>query len=503
MTLTRPGWLLIRALILVVGVQQVYLLWQFISRCCPGPSRPVTLHPGRLFPADPASRAIARDLFAAIGHLPIVSPHGHTDPRWWGENPAFENPAALFVMPDHCVCRMLVSQGVPFAAPGIGPGAGTDPRTIWRTFAGHYHLFRATPSRLWVDHALETVFSMTTRLCADTADAAHDAIAGQPGHPACRPRALHDRFGIEVIATTDPAIDDLRWHKAARDSGWTGRVVPTCRPDAVTDPDFEGFRANVETLATPTGCDTGTWEGYLAAHRARRIFFRTMGATATDHGHPTPLTDDLPGAGAAALCQSVLSGRATPGQRETFRAQMLTEFARMSVEDGLVMQLHPGSFRNHSARVIATLGRDRGSDIPQPVSFTAALKPLLDAVGMDPRLTMILFTLDETTCSRELAPLAGACPSLRLGPPWWFHDSFEGIRRFRQMATETAGFLNTAGFNDDTRALCSIPARHDLSRRADCAFLADLVTTHRLDEDEAHHLAPLLANGLARAACKL
>jgi glucuronate isomerase len=463
----------------------------------------MTLHPDRLFSADPASRSIARDLFREVETLPIVSPHGHTDPRWWGENPAFENPAALFVIPDHYICRMLVSQGVPFAALGIGPGAETDPRAVWRTFAAHYHLFHGTPSRLWVDHALETVFGVTARLSAETADTAYDAIAARLDDPAYHPRALYDRFGIEVIATTDSAIDDLGWHKAARASGWQGRVVPTYRPDAVTDPDFEGFRANVETLGALTGCGIGTWQGYLSAHRARRAFFKTMGATATDHGHPTPLTADLQEVQAAALYQAVLSGNSTPEQRETFRAQMLTEFARMSVEDGLVMQLHPGSYRNHSAKVFATMGRDRGFDIPQPVSFTAALKPLLDAVGMDPRLTLILFTLDETTYARELAPLAGAYPSLRLGPPWWFNDSYEGIRRFRQMATETAGFMNTVGFNDDTRALCSIPARHDLSRRADCAFLADLVTTHRLDEDEAHTLAPLLANGLARAAYKL
>jgi glucuronate isomerase len=463
----------------------------------------MTLHPDRLFPADPSARAIARDLFGKVERLPIVSPHGHTDPRWWGENPAFENPAALFVIPDHYVCRMLVSQGVPFAALGIGPGAESDPRTIWGTFAAHYHLFRGTPTRLWIDHALETVFGVTARLSVETADAAYDAIAACLSSDAYRPRALYDRFGIEVIATTDSALDDLRWHKAARESGWKGRVVPTYRPDAVTDPDFEGFRANVETLGGITACDIGAWDGYLSAHRSRRAFFKTMGATATDHGNPTPLTADLPGAEAAALYQAVLSGRATIDQRETFRAQMLTEFARMSVEDGLVMQLHAGSFRNHSASVFAAYGRDRGFDIPQPVSFTAALKPLLDAVGMDLRLTLILFTLDETTYSRELAPLAGAYPSLRLGPPWWFHDSFEGIRRFRQTATETAGFMNTVGFNDDTRALCSIPARHDLSRRTDCAFLADLVTTHRLDEDEAHTLAPILANGLARAAYKL
>jgi glucuronate isomerase len=461
------------------------------------------LHPDRLFPADPAGRKVARALFATVERLPIVSPHGHTDPRWWGENPAFDNPAALFVIPDHYVVRMLVSQGVPFEALGIGPGAEADPRAIWRTLARHYHLFRGTPSRLWLDHAFATVFGIGERLSEATADRSYDAIAERLADPAYRPRALYERFGIEVIATTDSALDDLRWHRLARASGWAGRVVPTYRPDAVTDPDFEGFGANLDRFGAITGCDTGSWEGYLAAHRTRRAFFIGMGATATDHGHPTARTADLPEAESAALFGRVRSGRMQPGDAELFRARMLTEFARMSVEDGLVMQLHPGSFRNHSPGVFARYGRDRGFDIPQPASFTAALKPLLDAAGMDARLTLILFTLDETTCARELAPLAGAYPSLRLGPPWWFHDSVEGIRRFRETTTETAGFLNTVGFNDDTRALCSIPARHDVARRTDCAFLADLVTTHRLDEDEARELAPLLANGLARAAYKL
>jgi glucuronate isomerase len=461
----------------------------------------VHLHPDRLFPADPTTRAIARDLFAPVEGMPIVSPHGHTDPRWWGENPAFADPAALFVIPDHYVVRMLVSQGIPFAALGIGPGAETDPRAIWRRFAAQYHLFRGTPSRLWLDHAFATVFGIDERLGVDNADRIYDAIAEQLAGPACRPRALYDRFGMSVIATTDSALDDLQWHRVARESGWTGRVVPTYRPDAVTDPDASGFGASLDRLGAITGYDTGTWEGYLAAHRARRAYFIAHGATATDHGHPSARTADL--ADPAALFDRVRSGRMQGGDAELFRAQMLTEFARMSLEDGLVMQLHPGSWRNHSDAVLAAQGRDRGFDIPVPLSFTEALKPLLDAVGLDPRLTLILFTLDETTYARELAPLAGAYPSLRLGPPWWFHDSVEGMRRFREMATETAGFLNTVGFNDDTRALCSIPARHDIARRVDCAFLAGLVTSHRLDEDEAHALAPLLAGGLARTAYKL
>lgn len=461
------------------------------------------LHPDRLFPADPATRAIARDLYRAVEHLPIVSPHGHTDPRWWGENPAFANPAELFVIPDHYVVRMLVSQGVPYEALGIGENAENDPRIIWRTFARHYHLFRGTPSRLWLDHAFSEVFGLDERLCEDNAEHHYDAIAERLADPAYRPRALFDRFGIEVIATTDGALDDLAHHQAVRASGWQGRIVPTYRPDGVVDPDTDGFRQNVEQLGMLTGCDIGTWEGYLAAHRARRGFFRSMGATATDHGHPTPRTADLGQAEARALYQRVLKGALTRADAELFRAQMLTEMARMSVEDGLVMQLHAGSMRSHNAGVLKRYGRDRGFDIPVATNFTDALQPLLNAVGMDPRLTLILFTLDESVYARELAPLAGVYPSLRLGPPWWFHDSFEGIRRYREATTETAGFFNTAGFNDDTRALCSIPARHDVSRRADCAYLAELVTSHRLDEAEAHELSPLLAGELARRAYRL
>ncbi|WP_225027272.1 glucuronate isomerase [Xinfangfangia pollutisoli] len=461
------------------------------------------LHPDRLFPADPGTRALARGLYATVADAPIVSPHGHTDPRWWGENPAFANAAELFVIPDHYVVRMLVSQGVPYEALGIGPGAETDPRAIWRCFAAQYHLFRGTPSRLWVDHALSEVFGLQDRLSPANADAHFDAIGDLLARPDYRPRALYDRFGIEVIATTDSALDDLHWHRQARESGWTGRVVPTYRPDAVIDPEGEGFAAALDRLGEITGCDTGAWQGYLDAHRARRAFFKAEGATATDHGHPTAQTANLSAAEASALFDRVRAGKASAAEAELFRAQMLTEMAKMSAEDGLVMQLHPGSFRSHSPGVFARYGRDRGFDIPVQVGFTAALKPLLDAVGLDPAFRMILFTLDETTYARELAPLAGAYPCLRLGPPWWFHDSYEGIRRFREMATETAGFLNTVGFNDDTRALCSIPARHDVSRRTDCGFLAELVVTHRLDEDEAYALAPLLAGGLAREGYRL
>ena len=465
------------------------------------------LDPDRLFPIEPGARGLARFLYETVRGLPIISPHGHTDPRWYAENAPFPDPAQLFVVPDHYVFRMLCSQGVPLAALGVPRSDGgpteTDGRKIWHRFAENYHLLRGTPSRLWLDHTFETVFGLDRRLSAGTADHYYDTIAECLARPEFRPRALFERFGIEAISTTDGALDDLRWHAAIRDSGWPGRVVPAYRPDAVVDPDFEGFAGNLDRLGEITGCDTGTWAGYLEAHRARRAFFREYGCTSSDHGHPTARTEDLAPAEAEALFDRIRAGRAGAGDAETFRGQMLTEMARMSLDDGLVLQIHPGSWRNHSAETHARFGRDKGFDIPTRTDFVGALKPLLDAVGMHADLTIVLFMLDETTLARELAPLAGVYPALRLGPPWWFFDSPEGMRRFRELTTETAGFYNTVGFNDDTRAFCSIPARHDMARRADCAWLATLVATGRLDRDEAPELARELAHDLAKRTYRL
>jgi glucuronate isomerase len=465
------------------------------------------LDPDRLFPVEPAARGLARAFHAEVRDLPLISPHGHTDPRWFAEDAPFPDPAHLFVVPDHYVFRMLCSQGVPLTDLGVPRADGgpteADPRRIWRRFAERYHLFRGTPSRIWLDHTFETVFGLDRRLSAETADLYYDHIADCLARPEFRPRALFARFNIEVIATTDGALDDLRWHAMIRDSGWSGRVVTAYRPDAVVDPEFDGFPANVARLGEITGCDTATWEGYLEAHRVRRAFFKRFGATSTDHGHATARTEDLPQAEAAALFARALAGRASPEEADAFRGQMLTEMARMSLDDGLVLQIHPGSWRNHSAQTFAMHGRDKGFDIPTRTDYVRALKPLLDAVGMRPELTVILFMLDEATLSRELAPLAGAYPALRLGPPWWFFDSPEGMRRFRELTTETAGFYNTVGFNDDTRAFCSIPARHDMARRVDCAYLATLVATGRLAEDEAPELARDLAYRLAKETYRL
>lgn len=461
----------------------------------------------RLFPSEGRARDLARGLYAGIRDLPIVSPHGHTDPRWFAEDRPFPDPAQLFVTPDHYVFRMLCSQGVALADLGVprvdGGPTETDGRKIWHLFSQNYHLLRGTPSRMWLDHSFQHVFGIDRRLTADTADWYYDHIADCLSRPEFRPRTLFDRFNIEVIATTEAATDDLRWHRMIRDSGWGGRVITAYRPDGVVDPDMAGFADNVALLGDQTGFDTATWDGYLDAHRARRAFFREHGATSSDHGHPTARTEDLARSDAAALFQKALRGACTPDEADAFRGQMLTEMARMSLEDGLVMQIHPGARRNHSDPVMAVHGRDKGFDIPGRTDYVAALRPLLNAVGMRPDLTVILFTLDETSYSRELAPLAGVYPCLRLGPPWWFHDSPEGMRRFREMATETAGFYNTVGFNDDTRAFCSIPARHDVARRVDCAFLATLVATGRLHADEAPELARDLTYGLAKNAYKL
>jgi len=460
-----------------------------------------------LFPAEAGARAVARDLYAVVKDLPIVSPHGHTDPRWCALDEPFPDPAQLLVVPDHYIFRMLFSQGVRLEELGVptldGSPVETDGRKIWRRFAENYHLFRGTPTRLWLDYTFEKLFGIDEPLSSATADAHYDKIAALLATDAYRPRALFKRFNIEVIATTEGALDDLKWHRMIRDSGWDGRVVTAYRPDSVVDPDFEGFAANLDRLGEITGCDTGTWSGYLDAHRKRRAFFKEFGATSSDHGHPTAETANLSDAAAEELFNRIRHGSDDERERRLFREQMLTEMAKMSLDDGLVLQIHPGSWRNHSPAMMQKFGRDKGFDVPTQTNYVGALKPLLDAVGLEPGLSVIVFTLDETSYARELAPLAGVYPALKLGPAWWFHDSPEGMRRFREMTTETAGFYNTVGFNDDTRAFPSIPARHDVARRVDCAFLARLVSEHRLREDEAHELAQELAYTLAKKAYRL
>jgi glucuronate isomerase len=468
--------------------------------------RPLTLHPDRLLPTEPTERAIARRLYAEVAGLPIISPHGHTDPAWFDGNAHFGNPTELLLKPDHYVLRMLYSLGCPLEALGVEPRGGggvDDPRAAWRLFARHYHAFRGTPSRLWLDWVFAETFGLEVRLEEATADLYYDRIAGQLATDAFRPRALFERYNIEVLATTDSPVDALEHHQAIRASSWPGRVIPTFRPDPVVDPEFGGFGANLARLAEITGEDTGGYRGYLAALRARRAAFLALGATATDHGHPTAVTADLSEIEAEALFARATHGPVSPADAELFRAHMLTVMAGMSLEDGLVMQIHPGSFRNHNPRLFERFGRDKGADIPTPTDYVRALRPLLSRYGDERALTIILFTLDETAYSRELAPLAGHYPALRLGPAWWFHDSPEGMRRFREQTTETAGFYNLVGFNDDTRAFLSIPARHDVARRIDCGYLARLVADYRLEDWEAAEVAKALAYDLPKQAYRL
>jgi glucuronate isomerase len=467
----------------------------------------IELHPDRLFSSDPVQRGIARRLYREVAELPILSPHGHTDPAWFSENRPFADPASLLVIPDHYLFRMLYSQGVGLDRLGIARADGkpgeVDKREVWRVFARHYHLLRGTPSFLWLEATFQEVFGLELRLGDATADHYFDHIAGCLAREEFLPRSLMDRFGIELIATTEGATDAMDHHGSLQDGPWARRVITTFRPDDVVDPDREDFGANLEKLGELTGEDTSGWGGYLRALRARRRFFKSLGATATDHGHPTARTANLERSECKQLFKRCLRGEAGTGQRELFRAQMLTEMAAMSLEDGLVMQIHPGAWRNHNPLLLAQYGRDVGADIPTRTGFVEELKPLLDRFGNEGDLTVILFTLDESVYSRELAPLAGHYPALLLGPPWWFHDSPEGMLRYRRCITETAGFYNTAGFNDDTRAFLSIPARHDVARRVDARFLARLVSDHRITEDDAGELARELAYGLARRAYRL
>ncbi len=460
-----------------------------------------------LFPADDRVGRVARTLYEQISGLPLISPHGHTEPRWFAENETFPDPAKLLVIPDHYVFRMLVSQGVRMEQLGVpsvdGSPVETDSEKIWQIFADNYCLFAGTPTRLWLDHSFQHLFDIDEPLNSDSAGRCFEHIARCLERAEFRPRALYEKFNLEVISTTEDPLDELKHHQKIRESDWDGRVISAYRPDMVVDPDYDGFAENLVALGELTGCDTHSWNGYLEAHRQRRAFFISTGATSTDHGHPNARTADLNAGAAERLFDDVVCGRATPEQRDLFRAQMLTEMARMSIDDGLVMQLHPGSWRNHSRSVHKRFGRDKGFDIPTATDYVSALKPLLDTVGHSPRLSLILFTLDESAYSRELAPLAGAYPALKLGPAWWFFDSAEGMKRYRQLTTETAGFYNTVGFNDDTRAFPSIPARHDVARRVDCTYLAELVTTHQLHMGEAEELAVELAYGLAKRAYKL
>lgn len=466
------------------------------------------MNPYRFFSSDPTLRKLARDLYEPVADLPIVSPHGHVDARLFSDpNAKFGSPADLFIIPDHYVTRMLYSQGTPLESLGIArldDGVSeTDHRKIWRLFCGQFHLFRGTPSGVWLNHALSEVFGVTDKPSSVNADALFDQLSEKLDKPEFSPRRLFERFNIEVLCTTDMATDSLEHHRSIRQSGWRGVIRPTFRPDAVVNLNGNGWRKHIDNLSAVSVIDVIDYPSYIFALEQRRAFFKELGATATDHDALKPAADSLSPADAEKIFQRALRGNPEHGDAERFTAHMLMEMARMSVEDGMVMQLHPATYRNHNGLVFHDFGPDRGGDIPLQVEFTRNLLPLLNQFGNDPRFTLIVFTLDETTYSRELAPLAGHYPALRVGPPWWFHDSLNGMRRYFDQVMETAGIYNTVGFNDDTRAFCSIPARHDVWRRASADWLAGLIARHIIDLNEGHEMMFELAVNLARKAYKL
>jgi glucuronate isomerase len=471
-----------------------------------------TLAADRYFAPDPGQRRVAHEIYDTVAGLPIVSPHCHVDPRLLGDADAtFGTPTDLFVIPDHYILRMLHSHGIPLEALGVpvragrpaGPTTETDHRRAWQLFADNLFFFRATPSGMWFADELRGVFGIDEPLSSENAGAVYDELSAKLGRPEFRPRALFERFGIETLCTTDDAADSLESHRAIRTSGWTGDVRPTFRPDGLTNLLAPGWRDRLEALSAAVGREISRTSALVAALEERRSFFRSMGAVAADHGVESAYTAPLGEAEADAILGRALRGRATPDDARRFGGHILIELARMSAEDGLVMQMHVGSLRSHDRTLHERFGPDMGADIPVAVEFTRNLAPLLERFGNDPRLTLILFTLDETAYARELAPLVGHYPALRLGPPWWFHDSLNGMARYFDQVIETAGLYNTVGFNDDTRAFCSIPVRHDVWRRASANWLAGLVVRGIADASDARVMANEMAYGLAKRAYRL
>ena len=470
----------------------------------------MNVHPDRLLGSEPAVRELARGLYREVADAPIISPHGHVSARMLAEDEPFSDPAALLVTPDHYITRLLHSSGVPLEALGVGaaghpppPSGAAAPRAVWRTLCENWKLFAGTPVRYWLQDTLERVFGCELTPAAATADELYDQLAERLAQPESSPRALLERFGVEVLATTDDPADELEAHARLAAEGFGVRVIPTFRADAYMTPDRAGWAARLGTLGQVAGIDCGSYRGLLDALRARREHFRARGATATDTGvqdaWATPLTDRE----AEAIHRRALAGEVSAQEALAYRRNLLFQLGLMAADDGLVMQLHAGVLRNHHRPTLARFGPDTGHDIPVATEFARPLRELLNVVGTSPGFRIVLFTTDEAACSREIAPLAGFYPSVYIGAPWWFLDAPSAVRRFRAAVTETAGFYKTSGFVDDTRALCSIPSRHDMIRRLDARYLAELVADHQLSVQEAHTLALALVDEIPRTAFRL
>ncbi len=470
--------------------------------------KPLSLPEYRFFDPTPTHRQLAMELYAEVAEMPLICPHGHVDPWLFAdENASFGTPAELLLIPDHYIYRMLYSQGIPLESLGVpridGGEVEADHRKIWQIFAEHFYLFRGTPTGSWLAQELYEVFGVREKLCGDTAQSIYDQIEATLRRPEYRPRVLYEQFNIEVLCTTDAATDPLEHHRVIKKSGWKGDIRPTFRPDAVVNIDSPGWKRDVDALSDASGITADSYPKYIQALEQRRAFFKQMGAVSTDHAAVSAYTAELTAAEAEAIFQRALRGAATAEDARRFTAHMIMESARMSIEDGLVMQFHVGSVRDYNELIAERFGPDTGVDIPERTEFTHNLRPLLSKYGNDSRLRLIVFTLDEATYARELAPLAGLFPAMRLGPPWWFHDSINGMRRYRDQVMETAGLHNTVGFNDDTRAFPSIPARHNLARRVDADWIAGLVVRGIVDREDASEMVKDCAYRLAKRAYRL
>ncbi|MCF6270075.1 MAG: glucuronate isomerase [Melioribacteraceae bacterium] len=465
------------------------------------------INENRYFDAKPEVRKIATELYSEVKNLPIISPHGHVDPRIFAENKPFPNPTELFIIPDHYIFRILYSQGYSLESLGIPTQDGTpvekDYRKIWQILADNFYLYSGTPTGAWLAHEFEKVFGVTEKLNGDNAQDIYDLMLEKLQSPEYLPRTLFNKFNIEVISTTDGASDSLEYHKQIRESGWSGKVIPSFRPDGVVNILADNWKSEIEKLSRASGITVTDYKTFINAIENRRKYFIEMGAVATDQGVLSPYTHTLLPTEANVIFNRALNGTANESDEKAFVGNMLMEMARMSSEDGLVMQIHAGVLRNHNQKIFSRFGLDKGGDIPIQNEFTKNMRELLNEYGNHTNFKVIVFTLDETSYARELAPMAGHYPAMKLGPAWWFNDSIQGMRRFREMTTETAGFYNTVGFNDDTRAFLSIPARHDLARRVDCNFLAQQVSEHIIDIDDAHKLSYELTNGLVKKAYNL
>ena len=467
-------------------------------------STQMTHNRNALLPADERLRELARDLYEDVADAPIISPHGHVDPALLLRDEPFPDPAELLLTRDHYITRLLFASGASFADFGRDPQQASAPaRGLARARLELAPLRRHRERILARVRARDAVPRARTNCRRRTPMRYTTASWPCSTSREFRPRALFTQFGIEVLATTDDPLDDLEVHRLlAGEPGAHRSRAADLPPRRLPRPRRCGLLGSRADSAR----DHRTGRDIRRLPRAledRRAHFVSRGAVSADHGVYEPFTAELSSADAERLFRGAREGVLDPDAQRLFRGHMLFQMARMSVDDGLVMTVHPGVRRNHHTALFDRFGPDAGHDIPVRVEYTENLRPLLNAFGTAPGFHLVLFAIDETVYSREVAPLAGFYPSVYIGAPWWFLDAPDAALRFRSAVTETAGFYRSSGFIDDTRAFLSIPARHDMSRRMDASFLARLVAEERVSMPTARRIARDLVDAIPREVFKL